>query len=95
MGWYNAKTYCESNGAYLATFETLESASWFTDLINTNLGDYIILYYVKRKQRMNWISDDPDKTYYYIYVLLSKLTMTEIQLTDIIQSRPVIQHSYR
>ena len=46
MGWYNAKTYCENDGAYWATFETLESASWFTDLINTNSGDYIILYYV-------------------------------------------------
>ena len=26
--WFDAKFYCESNGDYLATFDSLQSASW-------------------------------------------------------------------
>ena len=38
--WTDAKTYCEDEGEYLATFETLESAKWFTDAVKANSGSY-------------------------------------------------------
>ena len=36
--WWTAKEYCERNGKTLATFETVESAFWFFNLVNTNSG---------------------------------------------------------
>ena len=38
--WTDSKTYCEEQGEYLATFETLESARWITDTINVTAGSY-------------------------------------------------------
>ena len=38
--WNNAKTYCEDEGEYFATLETLESAKWFTDTIYDTAGSY-------------------------------------------------------
>ena len=38
--WNDAKTYCEEEGEYLATFETLESAKWFTDTVYATPGNY-------------------------------------------------------
>ena len=36
--WDDAKTYCEDEGEYFATLETLESAKWFTDTIKATPG---------------------------------------------------------
>ena len=41
--WNDAKTYCEQEGEYLATLETLESAKWLTDTINANAGNHKML----------------------------------------------------
>ena len=38
--WQDAKTQCESDGEYLATFGSLESAFWFVTLRQSNPGIY-------------------------------------------------------
>ena len=39
--WDDAKTYCEDEGEYFATLETLESAKWFTDTVYATAGVYV------------------------------------------------------
>ena len=43
--WDDAKTYCENEGEYFATFETLESVRWLTDTINATAGSYKVCFY--------------------------------------------------
>ena len=43
--WYDAKTYCEDDGEYIATFETLESINWLIHTIHANTGNHNFFYF--------------------------------------------------
>ena len=43
--WYDAKTYCEDDGEYIATFETLESINWLIHTIHATPGNHNCFYF--------------------------------------------------